>query len=239
MRVLVTRPEPGASQTAERLEALGHTAIAMPLSRTEPLMAGVNAAACPGSGDFVVTSAAAIRAVSDRASHDIVIWAVGKATADQARNAGFRNVMDGPGDGAGLSAMLVARRDQSNGPLTYLAGRVRSPVFERALMAAGVNFRTIDVYDTIDIDYGPDEIDALRSGRIDAVLLYSRRAAERFAEIAARHPAAGFDAAMIACLSENVAAGLPTAMRLKALWSRTPCEPALLELLSSNRNQGG
>ena len=82
-RVLVTRPEPGASETAQRLEALGFLPLKLPLHEIRPLP--VNAGTMPGKTAAVaVTSANAVRhapgALLERLS-GLPCFAVGETSA--------------------------------------------------------------------------------------------------------------------------------------------------------------
>src|SRR5579871_494671 len=107
MRVLVTRPEDDAHETAARLKALGHEPIIAPLisirfsDGPDIDLARVQA--------FVATSSNGVRALARRtASRDIALFAVGQQTAKTARREGFRLVHSADGDAIAL-ANLVAR----------------------------------------------------------------------------------------------------------------------------------
>src|SRR5687767_7485784 len=96
-RVLVTRPEPGASETAQRLEALDFMPLKLPLHEIKPL--SVNAAVIPTRVAAVaVTSANAIRHAPGELLERLLsvpCFAVGEATATTARAARFSNVTEG------------------------------------------------------------------------------------------------------------------------------------------------
>ena len=88
-RVLVLRPEPGASATVERARARGLEAIALPLFEIEPL-----AWDAPEASSFdgvLLTSANAVRCGGDplKGLRGLPAYAVGMATAEAAREAGF------------------------------------------------------------------------------------------------------------------------------------------------------
>lgn len=88
-RVLVLRPEPGASATAGKARALGLTAQAVPLFDISPI-----AWSAPEAADFdgvLLTSANALRHAGDKlaAYRGLPVYAVGEATAEAARQAGF------------------------------------------------------------------------------------------------------------------------------------------------------
>ena len=88
-RLLVLRPEPGASITVDRARACGLDAIAVPLFEIEPVPWQA-----PSPGEFdalLVTSANAIRCAGEdlRKLRGLEVHAVGEATAEAAREAGF------------------------------------------------------------------------------------------------------------------------------------------------------
>jgi len=101
--LLILRPEPGNSATAARARALGLSPVQCPLFQIEPLPW---AAPDPAQFDgLLLTSANALRhggaELARLAALDVL--AVGQATADAARAAGFRVVMTGDG---GADALL-------------------------------------------------------------------------------------------------------------------------------------
>lgn len=96
-RLFVLRPEPAASRTVTRARELGLDAIAMPLFAIESV-----AWTPPEAGAFdglLVTSANAIREAGDGlvALRGLPVHAVGEATAEAARDAGFAIASTGDG----------------------------------------------------------------------------------------------------------------------------------------------
>ena len=88
-RLLVLRPEPGASVTVDRARACGLHAISVPLFEIEPI-----AWEAPSAARFdglLVTSANAIRCAGEELLklRGLEVYAVGEATATAAREAGF------------------------------------------------------------------------------------------------------------------------------------------------------
>jgi uroporphyrinogen-III synthase len=88
-RVLVLRPEPGASATVEKARQLGLDATAIPLFEVESI-----AWEAPDAERFdglLLTSANAVRYSGDRLKllRGLPVYAVGEATAEAARQAGF------------------------------------------------------------------------------------------------------------------------------------------------------
>lgn len=97
-KLLLVRPEPGLSASAERAAALGFDVIACPLFRIEPVGWSV-----PNAADFdalLLTSGNALRWGGPGLDQlrTLPVHAVGAATASAAREAGFRVERVGEGD---------------------------------------------------------------------------------------------------------------------------------------------
>jgi len=88
-RVLVLRPEPGASATVEKARSRDLDAFAVPLFEIEPVHWDVPEQA--GFDGILFTSANAIRHAGQQLGElrGLAAYAVGEATADAARDAGF------------------------------------------------------------------------------------------------------------------------------------------------------
>lgn len=228
MRVLVTRPEPGASRTARRLEALGYEPIVLPLSETRPV--AVDLAMLPESPAAVaLTSANAVR----HAPRDVLrrlaalpCSVVGAATAEAAQTAGFTDIREGPGDADGLARILIAER--LSGLVVYLCGRLRRPDFETTLVDSGIKIHAIETYDTVALE--PEHLPAA-IGPGDAALLYSAVAAEAFAVLAARQEGVGLRRLPLLCLSERIARPLRPRFDDNIAVAAKPDEASLLSLL--------
>ncbi|KPF70191.1 hypothetical protein IP88_11400 [alpha proteobacterium AAP81b] len=166
MRVLVTRPEPGASATAARLRELGHGVTVAPLLATaardwtlpEPLPPAV-----------LLTSAAGARLAGPQlaALRALPCHAVGDATAAAARAAGFSEVHTGAGT---VQALLDALASTGVTEILHLAGAERTPV----VLPVGLSIVTRIVYGTVPLPLPAPP-------HADWVLLYSPRSAARFA----------------------------------------------------------
>jgi uroporphyrinogen-III synthase len=235
VRVLVTRPEPGASRTAAKLRAMGFEPVVLPLSETGPL--AVPRDPIPENAAAVaVTSANAIRHappdLMDRLTA-LPCRAVGRRTADAARAAGFGQVEEGPGDAAGLAERIGG--EFAGKVLVHLCGRERFPGFEERLAAAGVQVRPIETYDTVAMDYSDDAVlSRLSDQPPDALLLYSAKAADAARKLAARPVLQSlFRRARVYALSERIAAAyrpIPSGGGIRV--APTPTEEALLALLA-------
>lgn len=174
MRVLVTRPEPGATATAARLAGLGHEPLAAPVTRIRAT------GAPPPAGPFdalIVTSANAVAAL-DRlgGARTLPAFVVGARTAQRVAAAGFGDVTWRE-DAAALAQAIVDRMPPGSA-LLHAAGRDRRPEPAAALGAAGLQPAVWEVYAAQALDRLPASIDeALDRGRLDAALHYSPRSA--------------------------------------------------------------
>src|SRR5690606_20263216 len=109
-----------------------------------------------------------------------LVYAVGSATGEAARLAGWRNLRTGTGWAVDLAAMIAA--DSESGrlsttperPLVYVAGETRKPYLEAGLATAGIAFRTIVGYRMDEISYSTDFFSKPEMAEpVEAILLYS------------------------------------------------------------------
>jgi uroporphyrinogen-III synthase len=204
--VLVTRPEPGATRTAERLSALGFQPLVLPLSEIRPLPVPQ----VLGHYDAVaITSANAMRHASDEflaTLYHLPCFAVGNATAQTAHAKGFKKVLSGNGNGASL-ADQINKSTAKNALILYLTGRVRAPQFEDVLGLSGRTVIAIPVYDTILKHYEADYLaDLFKTSPVNICLLYSKRgAAALFAMIGKNNISHLFENTRFLCLSDDIA----------------------------------
>ncbi len=161
--LIIVRPEPGATSTAEQARAMGLEARTIPLFAIAPL-----AWTAPDPDQFdaiVMTSANAARhggAGLERLK-DLPVHAVGAATAAAARAAGFTVVAVGEGGAAAIDLPRDRR-------LLHLAGRDHLPI-------SGAT--TIPVYEARAIA-NPAGLDELGES---VVAVHSPRAGHRLAEL--------------------------------------------------------
>ena len=205
--VAVLRPEPGNARTAAAVEAMGLTAIRLPLFTTFPVEWSPPEAAAYDA--IVATSANAFRHGGDglRALTSLPVLAVGAATAAAARAAGFTVATTGERDAAALVAGVVGR-------LLHLAGREHRPV-------AGAATRVVYAVDEVVID---DASAATLAGQV--ALLHSPRAAARFATLV---PADMRGTIRLATLSDAVAAAAGSGWR-SVVAAPVPRDDALLAI---------
>ena len=105
--LLILRPQPGAAATAARAAAIGLQAAVAPLFHLRP-----TEWEAPDRREVeavLLTSANAARLAGESISRFAALpcYAVGRATANAARSAGFTDVRTGPGDGKAVLQLIV------------------------------------------------------------------------------------------------------------------------------------
>lgn len=167
-KLLVLRPEPGASETAAKAARLGIEAVVAPLFTVRPIAWDV-----PGEADAILlTSANAARHLGAGLGPLVEnpCYVTGEATAAAARKAGFAEVRAGSTDGA---AALELAREDGHRRVLHLCGRdhIALPDVERRIV------------------YAADAVSALPSAARGALaegaiaLLHSPRAAAVFRDL--------------------------------------------------------
>jgi uroporphyrinogen-III synthase len=208
-RLLVLRPEPGASATAAKARELGLEAHCVPLFQIEPIDW-----AAPDSGRFdgvLLTSANAIRCAGEPLRHyrGLKAYAVGDATAEAAREAGFDVAATGSD---GVDRLLGSIEPDLE--LLHLCGEQRrDPVRARQSITPVPVYRSEEIAD-------PD----LSRASSSVALIHSPLAARRFAQLVAERRSN-----IIAAISSAAAEAAGSGWRKVSVAER-PNEDALLAL---------
>lgn len=204
MRVLVTRPEPGASETARRLATAGHEAVILPLTG----IVALRPRHWPDPTDcdaVVLSSANALRHADGMPSGLLALrcFAVGEHTAAAAREAGFSRISVAEGDASSLASLCLSELHQGS-HVVYPCGRVRKPDIERTLADRGIRVSAVQTYDTVILPPDPvAETTLLAAGFPSSVLLHSVLSVQAFHELAERLDWRG--EIPIVCLSGRIA----------------------------------
>jgi uroporphyrinogen-III synthase len=209
-RVLILRPEPGASETAARAEAMGLEPVVRPLFELVPVPWDVLDPRRHDATFFTSANAARLGGEGLGAVAALPAYAVGESTAAALEAAGFANIRTGSADGASL-----------------VAAAARAGV-RRALHLCGrdnILLRHPDVIVEQRIVYAADEVAGpVEVPRGAVVLLHSPRAAAAFASRCVER-----SAVRLAAISPAVAhaAGEGWGAKVTARWPR---DEALLEV---------
>jgi uroporphyrinogen-III synthase len=190
MRLLVTRPEPDALRLRAILEKAGYEPAVEPLLRLS--FEDADPVDLDGAQALIATSRNALRALRGspalaEARH-LPLFAVGKATATEARTLGFETVVTGAGTAAELVAHIVSVLDPSAGVIVHLAGDTLAHDLAGELEAHGFRVRQPVVYRMLPATaFAESTREELGEGAIDGVLLMSPRTAAVYAGLVARH----------------------------------------------------
>jgi uroporphyrinogen-III synthase len=237
-QVWITRTEPGATATAGRVRALGMEPLIAPLLAVRPL------AFSPGDlSDFAAlafTSAQApalfVEGLGSSAPsvQALPVFAVGNATADAARAAGFSAVTSADGDVAALARRIGALAPSLTGAVLHPSAVQAAGDLAGDLAALGIRARTLAVYETAEVDPWPRVAPHLET--LEAVLVHSPRAGRALFAFLTRHPAPNL---RIFALSEAAGAPLKGVNRAGQAIAPFPNDASLLSLLTAGSQRPG
>jgi len=234
MRVLVTRPEPDATETGKRLLALGHEPVMAPLLR---IVFANPPTDISDPAAIILTSRNGVRALTHWPKVafwlDRPVFVTGRATADAARGAGFADVRSAAGNAADLAKLVMSEFGRDVGPILYPAARDHSGALLSELGANGYDIRVVEAYSAeLVITLEPAIRTAIHNQSIDGVLIYSNRTAVALRTLLDREKIAGNISRMVIfALSERAAEPLRD-LAPEIQIAKKPEEDALLALLS-------
>jgi len=228
-KIWITRARPGAEATAERVWKLGFEPVVAPLLAVRAL--GEGPVDLRGVGAIAFTSANAVTVFAARSSaRDAPVFAVGEATAAAARSAGFPTVVSAEGDVDALAAAIAARAGTFAGAVLHPAAAEPAGDLAGALATAGIEARTLTVYETVASRLSPKV--RAQIPQLHAVLVHSPKAARLLADLLRANPAPDLQ---VFCLSPAVAAPLRDLPRIRLRVAALPNEAALLNLIVDPR----
>ncbi len=223
--IWVTRAQPGADATALRVRALGYVPLVMPLlavHRVEGAQVDLG-----GVAALAFTSANGVRAFAELSTErHLKVFAVGAATAQAARAAGFRRVLSSDGDVAALSEGIAARRSELKGAVLHPGAAEPAGDLVGTLAVQGVEIRPLSLYDTAPVSLTEAELATVAAA--NAALLHSPRAAEVLAAILRDRPMPGL---RVLCLSKAVMKPFAKLKLAGKAFAPFPLEAALLNLI--------
>ena len=237
MRLLVTRPREDAQSLAQALRARGIEPMIEPMIEIVdlpgPPLARHDAQA------ILFTSANGVRALQRRNQGDlseflsVPVLAVGNATAQAARDAGFRQVDSAAGDVAALVSLCLTRLAPNAGPLLHIAGSQVAGDLAGRLTAAGFALRREAIYRARQAtQLSMATLDGLRLSQIDAVTFFSPRTAAAFVTLCRDMGVAPLLQTVVAlCLSAAVAEAASAAAWRAMIVAPRPDQAALLGCL--------
>lgn len=229
--VLITRAEPGASETAARVGALGGAPIVSPTLAFKSLDQSLSATANTYAG-LVFTSANGVRAfaaVSD--NRDLRAWCVGPATARAAREHGFEQVRESSGNAIDLAHYIADDGPSETLPLLHVANAAAKGDLKAKLVDLGFSVEFAPLYEMVPADaFSAEALAAITADAPALVLIHSAKGAQSFVRLCGERSVAHLTAVAI---SEPASRPL-LPLELEALHiSRRPNEDGLMLALQS------
>ncbi len=227
-QVVVTRAQPGADETAQRLRQLGYEPIVSPV---------LTLTACtpppdldlPGVAGFIFTSANGVRFFAEQsAERSIRAWCVGRSTLAAAEAAGFADTVSADGDAADLAALIDSEADPQAGPLLHVANAAAAGALAARLRAAGFTVAFAALYEARPAArLEPAAAAAIARGA--ATLVHSAKGASALMAVLGD---GAFEDIPIVAISEQAAAPLRKAGVGSVAIASRPNEDALLAALA-------
>jgi len=177
---LVTRPREDAEEIAKALEGLGFSV------RIEPLLTIVLRhdanLSLDGVQAILATSANGVRGLAaNLGDRRLPLFAVGEATAREARAQGFTEVESAGGDVDSLAALVLRRRRPADGALLHAAGTQLAGDLAGHLASAGFTVHRAVLYEAQTAGaLSPSLAGLLGGGGLDLALFFSPRTAASF-----------------------------------------------------------
>ncbi|HEU4380534.1 MAG TPA: uroporphyrinogen-III synthase [Hyphomicrobiaceae bacterium] len=237
MRLLVTRPEPDALKLRAVLEEHGHHATVEPLLRVS--FEDTDAVELDGVQALIATSRNGLRALK---SHPVLaqarhlpLFAVGEATAKEARALGFEVVVTGAGTAQELVVHIVSALDPAAGLLLHLAGDMLASDLRGALEGHGFRVLQPQVYRMVAATaLSEDTVEQLAMGEIDGVILLSPRTAQVYTTLMRRQGLASVARGLVHfCLSREVARRLEALGKVRMQIAEAPRLEEVLALVDA------
>ena len=186
--ILVTRAEPGASETALRIERQGGRALKTPVLEIQPRTQEALPDLRSLSG-LIFTSANGVRAFAERSpDRQLPAWCVGPATAAASREARFETVYESAGNAVDLANYIAqhSASEAGSGPLLHVANHAAKGDLKRTLEAHGFRVSFAPLYEMREaFSLSPSAEQALTDLGPTIALIHSAKGAEAFVRLCA------------------------------------------------------
>ncbi|MBL4786368.1 MAG: uroporphyrinogen-III synthase [Cohaesibacteraceae bacterium] len=232
MKLLLTRPEPGLTETSQSLISAGHDVICEPLFSCEPI-AHPSLDLSHYSG-LVFTSSNGVRTFNhDDEKSDIATFTVGDKTASIAVKANYSRVLSASGNVTRLTELVQNTLKSKTDKLLYVAGVERAGSLDQDLEKLGYRVQLLETYRMVPkICLTFQTVVAFQNQQISGILFYSPRAARLFCNLARNQLDLNTLKRITAfCLSARVAGELDVQFE-KTCVAELPDETSILDLVA-------
>ena len=233
--VLMTRPVQEVQGLATALEVAGFQSLSWPM--LEITASGEKLPELSGFSGLVFTSRQGVRFCAEQTNERALpVFAVGDATAEEARNAGFSRVISAKGDGGDL-ARLIGATVKPGEKLLHPGAEEKAEGWHEKI--SGIDIMAVTLYKAVPPQGFPEEVRrALLAGEIGYVLFFSPATARNFVTLLS---GAGFEkavrGAVAVCLSRMVAEAAGLLPWTRVLVAKKPDQKSLLEILMTDSEQ--
>ena len=224
--IIVTRAQPGADETAERLQSEGFTPLLSPALEIKAVSTITTQQHT--TQHLIFTSANGVRFFANTSQmRDAQAWCVGDATASEAHAIGFSRIHNARGNADDLAALILKYPALKTDTWCHVANTAAAGNLVATLKDAGLNISFSPLYETMTALHltEPARI-ALNTVSPKVVLIHSAKGATAFLHLARD---IDLSSATIAAISPNAAApflGVPTGPIIRAA---RPNEDALMQ----------
>lgn len=181
--VVITRPLEDARVLADTLRARGREVILAPVLEIRPV--DFDPSVPKDLDGMIVTSANGADALARlQIRRDATVWAVGTATGQRARAAGFTDVRDGAGTAADLVEDLRAELGSASRHLLWLSGQDIRVDLSAALSGSTISVERRVAYAAVEVErFDADLCTRLRATTDADIVFFSPRSARHFVRV--------------------------------------------------------
>ncbi|MCI5046490.1 MAG: uroporphyrinogen-III synthase [Aquisalinus sp.] len=186
---------------------------------------------------LVFTSANGVRAFTQNTKKRVwPVFAVGMATAREARKAGFYQ-LEAAGGSVQSLAELIEQKATAQAQLMHIAGSHVAGDLAGLLKERGFVYQRAVFYKAVASDRLPNKaLELLRTGRISAATFFSPRTAKIFLSLVAKHKLTEvLQNVRIVVVSPAVAAVFPPELSSQVAVAKEPDQHAVIDILKSAR----
>lgn len=183
--LVITRPEPGLSETAHRVSQLGWKPLLMPVMGIQALP--VEFIEIKTVQAIVFTSRQAVLPTVQQLSaqhipyQQIPVFTVGDITAKDAKHAGFVCVISADKDAVALASLIKEKLHPDQGTLFFPSAKGQGILLMALLKQAGFTVSRREVYQAQPVEKLSDDfIQALTLEEVNSILFFSSETARFF-----------------------------------------------------------
>jgi len=234
MKVLISRAEPAASQTAITLAKFGHEAVLLPLF--EIIDTGNPLPDTQIYDGMILTSKNAVEILANRGwkldDPNLPAFCVGERTKQAAIKLGFKNTFRANGGGAAL-VNLMAGLGLESSQMLYLSTPDKSFDMKMALKPNKIDVETVDIYQAKPFMPDSEEIkEAILSIKGGYIFVYSALSGKQLAEILLSNNIANLlKQCTLISISNQAAKPLENFEWKRVLVAKKPDETSMIELI--------